>query len=248
VAKRLSDEERDKVAREYVRGEHLDTLAEKYGISTQTVRRIVKDKGAVQIVVPSGRISTNIREFLKRARSVLWRQEKGPGREKKKTYAAWTDQVKRYEESGRYTKQQAVVRASKNFPCLAKLMRDFDLSRYDTGDPPDMDGRPRNKDQVEPGIVDLGVEQSHRDNLNWAIEEAGRFFRTKVEPRECPNNASYYLFRQACEDPTNFMQRFNQIEGKGTEDAEERSRTRSANRSIEELTRMLHEIESADCQ
>jgi hypothetical protein len=137
----------------------------------------------------------------------------------------------------------------------------MDVSQFD----PDPDKKPCGSEGVPPsrldggalpqqagvgsvagGVVAVnGVEQSHRDNLKWAMDTAGTYLRTGRFPTSCPNDSAWYLFRQAIEEPKEFLSRFNQVEAKSTDDAEERKRAqRNGKWAIEELDEMLEQLAS----
>lgn len=177
-------------------------------------------------------------EFQKHARSILWRQDRGYKHEEKKTYNAWMEGIAVLKDGG-FSYREAVVEASKSFLCLHRLFREYDVSMYDSN----------SENFVVHGGISLkdikseGKEQSHRDNLNWAITAAGEFLRTGKDPATCPNDAAYYLYMQAKDQPKDFLSRFNQIESKSTESEEDRKSKKATRRSIEELESMLDTLD-----
>jgi len=244
----LTEEQRLGVCMEYVDGETCKKIADKYGCSISTVGRIVKEskvKRSPKPPTPPVASGSTVKKFTSRARSILWRQEGGRG---KKMYKEWKDRVDwlMSESGGGYNEKQAVVRASKEYPCLTKLFREYDVS--------DFDPNPESHAHIDhtisaaktsyDGIVCKKVTQSYRDSLRWAIDAAGTKLRTSVLPAECPNDTAFYLFRQAIEEPKDFMQKVSQMELKVDKEDEIRQNARKdAKRSIEEISDYLEELE-----
>lgn len=193
-------------------------------------------------------VKQNIRdvtEFAKRVKSVLWRQETG---KEHPTYDTWVSKVEFLQSSdgGSYTKPQAIVRASKDYPCLHRLFREYDIRAFD----PNPESHPNilTKDAVKPdntlaGVICENKEQTYRQSLQWAIDAAGEYLRTGRPPISCPCNSAYYLYQQAISEPKDFLGRVGQIESKGVgESEEEKDIKRSGKRSIKEIEMMLQEI------
>lgn len=245
---KLSTQQRDEVAAKYVSGKTYIELAKEYDVCKKTISKICADKKAFrpdEVTTSGGDLSA----FASRAKSVLWRQD---GAEKA-TYESWKARVEALQspDGGRLTHNQAIVRASKEFPCLHRLFREYDLRSFD----PNPDSHPIEhfgNSYAQPGfqkpsVLCENVEQTHRDNLNWAITTAGEFLRTGREPVTCPNDAAFYLYEQAKAEPKEFLSRFNQIESKGDQESEEKRNTRIAGkRSLAELDSMLSELSSEE--
>jgi len=84
------------------------------------------------------------------------------------------------------------------------------------------------------------TEQTYLDDLRWAKTAAGRFMRTKVKPVRCPNDSAWYLYKQALNDPRDFLTRVGQIESKGdVASVEERDLSRFNKKSVKEINDML---------
>jgi len=189
----------------------------------------------------------SIDEFAKRVRSVLWRQEPGNA-DKKTTYKSWQARVDwlRSPDGGDYTKSQAIVRASKEYRCLYQLFREYDLKDFD----PNPESHPEiiHQADVAPdntlgGVICENKKQTYRENLQWAIDAAGKYQRTGEKPISCPCDAAYYLYQQAISEPKDFLGRVGQVESKDVgESAEEKDRKRSGKRSIKELEWMIQEL------
>ena len=177
---------------------------------------------------------TAVAEFAKRVRSILWREDKGP---EKKTYERWQARVAEL-EAGDLSHNEAVVRASKEYPCLTRLFREYDVSEFDPH--PEAFPVTTAHEPIKNAPPSAGLEQSHRQNLQWAIEAAGRYIRTGISPASTPNDSAWYLYQQALDEPKDFLGRFNQVETKQSDELEEQRRARrSGQRSIEEIEEML---------
>lgn len=184
-------------------------------------------------------------EFKKRARSILWRQDPGAKTdEQKTTYNAWAVRVESLEKNVGRSHREAIVEASKEFPCLHRLFRECDVSMYDRDPTKFPEIQHGTKPKVK--VKSEGKEQTYRENLNWAIFSAGRFLRTGDLPRVCPNDVAYYLFMQAKEEPKDFLSRFNQMEAKSTDSEENRRTEKVAKRSVDELNSMLEVLDEEE--
>ena len=187
----------------------------------------------------------NVVEFAKRVKSVLWRQDSG--KKERPKYDAWQEKVKELEskDGAGYTNNQAIVQASKDYPCLARLFREYDLSDFD----PNPESHPTlkqfGKTQNTPGKVTCeNKKQTYRESLRWAIDAAGAYLRTNEEPVMCPCDAAWYLYRQAIEEPKDFLGKVGQIEAKiSNESEDEKNARKSGKRSIAEIDAMLSELE-----
>jgi hypothetical protein len=191
----------------------------------------------------------DVTEFAKRVKSVLWRQDTG---KEHPTYESWQSRVKflQDKEGGAYTKQQAIVRASKEYECLHRLFREYDLKAFD----PNPESHPNliTKDAIQPdntlaGVICENKQQTYRQSLQWAIDAAGRYMRTGEKPISCPCDSAYYLYQQAISEPKDFLGRVGQIEAKGVGDSEEeKDIKRAGKRSVKEIESMLQELLTDD--
>lgn len=172
--------------------------------------------------------------FEQRVKAALWIRV--VGREKKRPDF---DEYKRLVEEWRNEKgvgrRQAVVNASLTFDKLAVIIADYDLTQY---------GVPKSKSDTESSSIHSdNVKQSYRENLRWAISAAGKQKRTGEDPETCPNDAAYYLFRQAKDDPKDFLSKIGQVESKSTsQDEISEDERRQATRSINEIDEMLETL------
>lgn len=187
----------------------------------------------------------NVTEFAKRVKSVLWRQDTG---KEHPTYESWQSRVAFLQDAagGAYTKPQAIVRASKEYDCLHRLFREYDLKAFD----PNPESHPNlitkeaiTADNTLAGVICENKEQTYRQSLQWAIDAAGCYMRTGQKPTSCPCDTAYYLYQQAIAEPKDFLGRVGQIESKGVgESEEEKDLKRAGKRSIKELEAMLIEL------
>lgn len=187
--------------------------------------------------------STSIEEFSHRAKSILLREDRGA-----QLHAQWRDKI----DAGRdqdMTNKKATVLASEDFLCLTRLLTEYDFNDVYTkavyGNPI----KPQRSGTVAGALYGTlkskavgceGIDQSHRENLRWAIGEAGKFLRTNQNPTSCPNDAAWWLYRQAIEEPKDFLGRYNQVEAKCDDEAEALRKARhSGEQSIAEIDQML---------
>ena len=190
----------------------------------------------------------NITEFAKRVKSVLWRQD--TGKKERIKYETWQVRVEELEskDGAGYTHSQAIVQASKDYPCLARLFREYDLKEFD----PNPESHPAIRQFSEAGVDSGGVvcegkKQSYRDSLRWAIDAAGAFLRTGEQPVVCPCDAAWYLYEQAKSEPRDFLGKVGQAEMKSSGETEAQKGARaSARRSITDLDNMLATLEVDD--
>jgi len=225
----------------YAAGEGTqEVIAKKFGVGKSIVSRIVRDLKAVRpkgIPTDSGLIA----EFTSRARKILWRQDGSD----KVNFDKWTARVQELltDANKDLTKSQAVIWASKEYPCLNRLLSDYDFSAID----PCPELSPDSSQigfEPEKAVVCDGVTQSHRDSLRWAIDAAGMTRRTGKAPQSCPCDTAWYLYVSAIEDPKDFLGKVNQIEAKGdAESADKRAVRQSGERCIKEINSMLDAME-----
>ena len=238
---KLSDAEADEIVKRYIDGETQVSLAHEFSVQPLIISRLCQSRQAKRPAL-ARQLKDDLNEFRSRCRSVLWRQNQI----EKVEYKKWEARIAELESEtgGNYTANQALVRASKEFPCLHRLFREYDLAQHDPNPESHANiqyfGQPKKPDGE---IVNEHKEQSHRDNLNWAISAAGEHLRTNACPVSCPNDSAFYLYEQAIREPKEFLSRFNQIEGKGDSNEEGRkSSAKASKRSIAEINQMLEEL------
>ena len=91
------------------------------------------------------------------------------------------------------------------------------------------------------GIVESeDIELSHRECLQWAMDAAGRFLRTKQHPMRCPNDAAYFLYQQAIDQPKEFLTKVTQMEAKV--DNQGLAGKRATQKSIREVDKLLEAL------
>ena len=186
---------------------------------------------------------TPIEEFAKAARKILWRLHPHLHTE----YHEWNSAIHKIRSTHDYTYYQAIVQASKDFEPLLQLFANYNVSEHDPepGSHGDIAILLEAKRAEEAEYEDKGIvrseetDQSHRENLTWALEAAGRFLRTKEEPVSCPNDAAYYLYRRAIDEPKEFLAKVTQLEMKAKVDD---GTQKAGAKSISELGMMLEEL------
>lgn len=197
----------------------------------------------------------SVQAFVTKAKKLLWRVNR-------QDFTDFLENIKRLQTEKNYTKSQAAVMAAKEFTCLLDLFKEFDVSQFDpdptshqqvdrlagfTSDHNKPEAERKTTTPARDEIRITGIEGTLRENLNWAMEAAGRFLRTSESPRECPNDSAYYLYRRAVDEPKEFLMRLGQVEGKSADAGQTGIKTETK-RSVKELDQMLaaHEENSVD--
>lgn len=235
---KLCEQDRAEIAERYELGETMGKLAKEYKVTLTTVSKYLDQAGAKKSkVVQRNTPATLFLKFAKAARSLTWRAD---GREKK-TWEKWEARIEELRQDG-LPEKQALVQASKDFPHLHHLFIQYPVSEYD----PDPESHPHilmhgNPSHVD-GIENEEKEQSFRENLNWAVEAAGNFLRTNEPPTSTPNDKAYFLYRQACDNPKEFLGKVTQVEAREN-DEPEGEQEKSGKRSIREIEEMLNTLE-----
>ena len=238
---KLTKEQRQEIADRFVAGETVKVLAEEFEVCINTITRVCRDLHAIR---PQPRPATidDLGAFASRAKSILWAQDHGKDHP---AFDAWKARVEELKSNSGLTKNQATVRASKEFPCLSKLFREFDVRKYDPN--PESHAHIRHFGEAPPKNSQVrceGIDQSYRDSLRWAMDAAGRTDRTGERPASCPCDRAWYLYIQAVNDTKDFLTRVGQVESKGDAESEERRSARAAGeRSIAEIDGFLAELE-----
>ena len=245
---KLSDAQRSEICEKYLAGETIREIAKVYGVCNATVSLTLKKKN-VRRKTPITTRKAGLTEFTKRAKSVLWRQDQDRVH---KTYERWKDRVAELEskDGAGLTKDQAIVRASKEFLCLRQLFREYDVRRFDPNPESHATVKHYGENAVEEkDILNEGKELCYRDNLAWAVEAAGAWLRTGELPGVIPNDSAYYLFKQACDSQKEFMARLGQVESKDSSESEAKRQVRKGGeKSIKEIDLMLAELEPGNQQ
>jgi len=241
--KRLDDDQWSEIIERYLSGERCGDLAKEFNVSHSCVSNHMRER-LIQRGSVSGKIrDTNLRKFSSEARSILWREENGIN-ERHPLYHGWKDAVEEFKSKHKCSLGAAIIQVCKNYKQLWPLFRRYNVEQFDKY-PESHPGitayrNLRKKEKAIAKIRNEGVEQSHRQNLSWAISAAGENARTGVDPESCPNDAAYYLYMQAIESPKEFLARFTAIESKANDgDAPNRL---ASERSIGELDSMLDTI------
>ena len=236
---KLTDEQKVEIVTRHDLGETQAALAKEFKVGATTISKVVKkagNKGAIRGPRTTATPATSMIEFAKRCRSILWRLD---GKEKG-TYNKWQVRVNELKKDSSYSQQQAIVQAAKDFPALKRLFREYDTGEFDPNPDSHPDIHRWGKPAPMEGIENEKKDLSFRENLSWAIATAGKFLRTGDAPTSCPNDEAYFLYRQACEQPKEFLGKFTQVEAR-TDDGSEEARLakKSGKRSIDEIEEML---------
>ena len=91
-------------------------------------------------------------------------------------------------------------------------------------------------------VQSSGIEQSYRANINWALSAAGEFSRTGIEPKTCPNDAAWFLYQQAIDDPKDFMAKVSAVE-KSAESEDGKEDKKSTKKTLSEIESFLERLE-----
>jgi hypothetical protein len=79
------------------------------------------------------------------------------------------------------------------------------------------------------------------------MDAAGKYLRSGSNPDECPNDTAFYLFRQAVEEPKDFMAKVSQMELKIDKEEELRQNARrDGQRTVAEIKSFLAEISNQE--
>ena len=238
---KLTREQRNVIAAKWVGGETRKGIAEEFDICENTVVRVCRDLRASRKGLKPANV-VDMKKFKERVHSILWRQGSGDGH---KEYKSWEDRVAELEskDGGNMRKNEAVVRASKEYPSLTRLFSEYDVREHD----PNPESHPQIQyfGEAVKNVPECdGIEQTFRESLRWALAAAGAQARTGKEPETCPCEAAWYLYKQAYSDPKDFLARSGQAEAKGDTESEEKKNVRLAGaRSISEIDGMLAELE-----
>ncbi len=179
-------------------------------------------------------IKAGFQGFEQRVKTLLWSRMRGPKKERP-DYDEWRRLIVEWKDEKKVGRRQAVVNASLAFDCLSVIIADYDLTQYGVS------GFSKGPESLS--IPSDNIKQSYRENLRWAIEAAGKFMRTKEKLETCPNDAAYYLYQQAIQDPKDFLQKVGQVEAKSTcQDEIEEDDRKQATKSISEIDEMLETL------
>lgn len=105
----------------------------------------------------------------------------------------------------------------------------------------------KNLDRPGPAtkVESENVKQTYRQNLNWALEAAGEYLRTKRRPKKCPNNAAYFLYKQAIDDAKDFMTKVSGFE-KGADNDDGSDIKKSTRKSLLEIETFLETLDAEE--
>lgn len=246
---KLTDEQRDTIVELWEVGDQtLESLGVRFNVASSSIRKLLIKR---KVYKPKERlqISKTLAEFEKRARSIIWRDDPKKDHE---AYNAWLARIEALEseDGGGMSHGEAVIRASKEYPCLYRLFREYDVRAFDPH--PESHAAVQHfgevaKATVTPGEdVDVVFEDrdcTYRENLTWAMGAAGEYLHTKQHPGLCPNYSAWFLYMQAVENPKEFLTRIGQIEAKNDESETKRALMKGGRKSVAEIDAMLEELE-----
>ena len=245
--KKLMHAQLQEVIERWKCGEALTSICKDFSVTAPTLKRYIIEAGAwgsVREREPPIR-DKGLGAFLKKVRKILWHLDRD---KKHPTYYEWKKQVGELRAIHNYPYGVAAVRAAKEFPATWNLFAKYDVVEFD----PFPDSHPglkhyrnmKNYSSGEPVIRNDNIVQTHRENLNWALEAAGKWHISSKEPASCPNASAYYLYKQAIADPKDFMGRINQVEMKS--DGGIGAAKKSGQRSVSEIDSMLETLEESE--
>jgi hypothetical protein len=242
--KKLSEFHREELIKQWRKGATVEFLASENEISVGTARKYIKQSGKKRYAKRKSKArgmndipANNVKAFLSSCRKAIHRSEPGGV-----AYKRWAKIVEEFETDGGMTHQEACIQASKEFPCCKKLFAAYAPALE--GKDPIPESNPdlytgQQADDSE-GMKCEDRELSYRENLDWAIEAAGKEKNEGEAPKVCPNHTAFYLYREARDNSKEFLSRFTQVVGRGVDEADEqRKARRGGERSIDEINEML---------
>lgn len=244
----------EKICSRWQGGDTLTAIGRDHGVSPNRIKKILKElnaydriKAQPKRVVPRPGNGTDLKGFISAARSILWRQTKDGQHSE---YDKWEKRriALASDEGGGLANGQAAVRASKEFKCLHRLFREFDVSQYDTNPESHPEIQQWGKTSAaakEDDVTFDGNELSYRENLHWAMEAAGQYLKDGKNPASAPNGSAWFFYRQAIDEPKDFMAKFGQMEAKAS-DASETSARKEARRTVAEIHEFLEALEGEE--
>jgi len=223
----------------------LKQLSEEFGFCQRTIRVCVhrddKKADSLGCTTRFGFRSKTFENFMSDVRKFLWRMP--PNDHKHTVYYDWLETVRVLIEEKHVAKNFAYVEACKEVRELVPFFRKYDVQKFDRF--PESNSAiaeiyAKFWSAAEKPVHSENLEQSHHENLAWAIQAAGEQLRTGKDPETCPNDSAFYLYTQAKEGPKEFLARFTTIESKlGDKDAPNRA---LSSRAIQEINELLTTI------
>ncbi len=224
-------------------------LARRYDVSPGKINRVLRiynvDIHDRHELTTHRFCSEEIRTFAKECRRLLFKNDKSPNHE---MWYRFNKLISDFVTDEHLTREQAYVKAAKEFPILHPLFGEYNIRDYDV-DPNNVPGAsPKNlfaEMLGKPSVVLENKEQSYLENLKWAMDAAGKSMAEKQDPTLAPNASAWYLYVQAKTAPRDFVMRMAQAEKEygGTEETDERKK---AKKSINEIDEYLKELIMGD--
>ncbi len=243
----------EKICKRWQSGDTMTAIARDHGVKALKIRAILKELNAFDRVKASPKPlpprpgnGTDLKNFTKSARSILWRQDTDGNHP---AFESWENRIAELasDEGGGLAKGQAIVRASKDFRCLHRLFRDYDVTEYDSSPESHPDIKQwgstgEEKSTAERVIEFSGEDFDYKGNLRWAMEAAGEYLSSKKYPEKAPNGIAFFFFKQAIDEPKDFMAKFGQMESKSIDPNNDDLR-KETRKSVSEIHSQLDELE-----
>lgn len=242
---KLNEDERAELVKRWRKGETIAFLASENELCARTASRYIRESGKRKYKKRKSKArgmndipANDVKKFLSNCRKAIYGSEP-----RGKAYKRWEKIVKEFEEDGGMIHQEACIQAAKDFPCCKKLFAAY--APVLEGKDPIPDSHPDlyTGQQESEGMKCENRELSDRENINWAIEAAGREKNEGQAPKTCPNYTAFYWYRQARDEPEKFLSKFTTIMGRGSDEADDQRKVRrGGERSIEEIEEMLETL------
>jgi hypothetical protein len=241
-----------KICDRWQAGDTMKAIAKDYQVNPKTIRSLLDKLNAYDRVKgsPGAGSGTDVKAFLKAARSILWSHDGG---KEHTSYKEYEERVKNLQDDdgGGLTKSEAIVRAAKEHKCLHPLFREYNIAAFD----PNPESHPNIKQWGDTKGMSLanakveftGEEYNYQDCLRWAMEAAGSFMNTGEHPKTAPSGSAWFFYQQAIAEPKDFMAKFGQMEAKADDGSSEREKIRrDTDRTIEEIHEQLNELKKEE--
>jgi gas vesicle protein len=91
-------------------------------------------------------------------------------------------------------------------------------------------------------IVMENKEQSYRENLAWAMNAIGEFLRTHRNPITCPNNAAWFMYVQAQDEPKDFLAKVSAVEKSADDSDKSKDIRQGCRKTLSEIQLFLDKL------
>jgi hypothetical protein len=241
----------EKICARWQAGDSQKAIGEDHGVPVKTIKAILIELNAYERKPkPKVASGTDVKAFRGAARSILWSHDGGTDHS---TYEKWEQRVKdlRSKDGGGLSDNEAIIRASKEFPCLHRLFREYNVSAFDPNPKSDPKikhwGDANGAEEADARVVFESREYNYRDDLRWAMDQAGHYLSTGKHPETAPNGSAWFFYRQAIDEPKDFMAKFGQMEVKADAgDAGLDATRKSSKKTIDEIHSQLAELKESE--